>query len=128
MTWKLNTKSHVVRRKLLGDALLELCNGLRGLGVNLDETLPPVRNQLSVPLAKIILSTRQDRRLLNSVSSPALPCLRASTDLRGDAFELFEPIFFGIRPPANGGLGTGLEIDNRGIALPAARAWIRQRG
>ena len=118
MTWKLNARSHAVRRKLLGDALLELRNALSGLSINLDETLPPVRNQLSVPLAKIVLSTRNDRRLLNCVSDPALPPLRASTDLRGDAFELFEPIFLGISPPTQGGPGTGLEIDNRGVAFP----------
>ena len=115
-TWNLYLKSPIPRRMLLGEALLELTNGLRGLGATLDETLPPVSNQLSAPLDKIVLPPS---RLLRCISNATLPPLKDSTTLIGDCFELFEPIVVGVgQSPRNGAPGTRLEIDNRGIALP----------
>ena len=111
MTWTLNEQGRETkaRRRLFGDTLLELANGLRGLSAKLDETLPWVKNQVSVPIAKLVLSHGQ-QPLLNCIESPRLPRLYPSIKLAGDPYELFQPRVIGLSP----GRGTGLRMEHRG--------------
>lgn len=119
MSWKVNRKSNKVRRPLLGHALLEIANGLRGLGDNLNESLPAVRNIVSVSVDKIILGSGSSRRLLSCINNPHLPPLRPVDELTCEPYELFDPILFRLEPSTDPNIkhGTGLEVDHRGVVF-----------
>ena len=117
--WTINTKAprkSKVRQTLFGDALIAVAEGLRSLNA-MEPGWPSIRRtaaSMSVPVAKILFGGNP---LLRCVRKPELPALPDNDALRGDVYQLFEPLTFSLSAPKSGP-GTGISICNMGAVFP----------
>lgn len=82
-----------------------------------NENLRWASESISVPIHKILVGG-DHQPLLNCIERPSLPPLLDSSQLSGDAYQLFEPIRFTLSPGPREGKGTGVSIHHIGFIFP----------